>query len=96
MIRFESDYTQGAVPEIINRLVETNLEMTPGYGTDHYCISAAEKIKAEINMPTADVCELLQKLHSEEETQQNLVCFLPAHMKIWPLVLSDRKFIEEY
>ena len=45
MIRFESDYTQGAVPEIINRLVETNLEMTPGYGVDHYCMSAAEKIK---------------------------------------------------
>lgn len=55
MIRFESDYTQGATPEIIERLVETNLEMTPGYGVDHYCMSAAEKIKAEINMPSADV-----------------------------------------
>ncbi len=55
MIRFESDYTQGATPEIINKLVETNLEMTPGYGVDHYCMSAAEKIKAEINMSTADV-----------------------------------------
>ena len=55
MIRFESDYTQGAVPEIISKLVETNLEMTPGYGTDHYCTSAAEKIKTEIDMPSADV-----------------------------------------
>ena len=55
MIRFESDYTQGAVPEIINKLVETNLEMTPGYGTDHYCMSAAEKIRAEIDMPSADI-----------------------------------------
>ena len=55
MIRLECDYTQGATPEIIQRLVETNLEMTPGYGTDHYCMSAAEKIKAEINMPLADV-----------------------------------------
>ena len=55
MIRLECDYTQGATPEIIERLVETNLEMTPGYGEDHYCMSAAEKIKAEINMPSADV-----------------------------------------
>lgn len=55
MIRLECDYTQGATPEIIERLVETNLEMTPGYGEDRYCMSAAEKIKAEINMPSADV-----------------------------------------
>ena len=55
MIRFDSDYTQGAVPEIINKLVETNLEMTPGYGTDHYCASATDKIRSEIDMPSADV-----------------------------------------
>ena len=55
MIRLESDYTQGATPEIIERLVETNMEMTPGYGVDKYCMSAAEKIRAEIKMPSADV-----------------------------------------
>ncbi len=55
MIRFESDYTQGAVPEIIEKLVETNLEQTPGYGTDKYCLSAAEKIKKEIGNENADV-----------------------------------------
>lgn len=55
MIRFESDYTQGATPEIIKRLADTNMEMTPGYGEDKYCASAADKIKKEINMPQADV-----------------------------------------
>lgn len=55
MIRFESDYTQGATPEIIERLAETNMEMTPGYGVDEYCFAAAEKIKKECDMPTADV-----------------------------------------
>lgn len=55
MIRFESDYTQGAVPEIIEKLVETNLEQTPGYGTDKYCLSAADKIRKEINNDKADV-----------------------------------------
>ena len=55
MIRLECDYTQGAVPEIIKRLAETNLEMTPGYGEDCYCASAADKIRNEINMPEADI-----------------------------------------
>lgn len=55
MIRFESDYTQGAVPEIIEKLVETNLEQTPGYGVDKYCLSAAEKIRKEIDNEKADV-----------------------------------------
>ncbi len=55
MIRFESDYTQGATPEIIQRLVETNMEMTPGYGMDEYCMSAKRKIKAEIGREDIDV-----------------------------------------
>ncbi len=55
MIRFESDYTQGAIPEIIEKLVETNLEQTPGYGTDKYCLSAADKIRKEICDESADV-----------------------------------------
>jgi threonine aldolase len=29
MIRFESDYLEGALPEIIERLVSTNTEQTP-------------------------------------------------------------------
>ena len=48
MIRFESDYTQGAVPEILEALIKTNMEQTPGYGEDKYCLSAAEKIKKEL------------------------------------------------
>lgn len=55
MIRFESDYTQGAVPEIIDALTKTNMEQTPGYGMDKYCFSAAEKIKAEIGKNDADI-----------------------------------------
>ncbi len=45
MIRFESDYLEGAVPEIMSRLIETNYEQTAGYGTDPYCRAAREKIK---------------------------------------------------
>ena len=45
MVSFASDYIAGAHPEVLKRLVETNLETLPGYGTDEYCASAAEKIK---------------------------------------------------
>ena len=55
MISFESDYTEGAHPAILRRLVETNLEQTPGYGLDRYSDSAKEKIRREFGVPDADV-----------------------------------------
>ena len=48
MIRFESDYTQGAVSQILDALYKTNMEQTPGYGEDKYCLSAADKIRKEL------------------------------------------------
>lgn len=45
MILFECDYTEGACPEILKRLEETNFVQTPGYGEDEYCESAREKIR---------------------------------------------------
>jgi threonine aldolase len=55
MVSFESDYIAGAHPEIIKRLTETNLEYLPGYGTDHYCESAKEKIKKAVGRDDLDV-----------------------------------------
>lgn len=37
MILFTSDYTEGAHPRIIEKLAETNMEQTVGYGEDPYC-----------------------------------------------------------
>lgn len=45
MIRFESDYLEGALPQIMYRLMSTNFEQTAGYGCDPYCESARELIK---------------------------------------------------
>ena len=59
MLSFESDYTEGAHESIIRRLVETNLEQTPGYGLDHYCESAKAKIKEAFGVPGADVFFLI-------------------------------------
>lgn len=55
MIRFESDYLEGALPEIMTRLNETNFVQTAGYGSDPHCAAARDKIKAECKSDTADV-----------------------------------------
>lgn len=44
MIRFESDYAEGAHLRILERLAQTNLEQTPGYGLDHYSNNARKLI----------------------------------------------------
>ncbi len=45
-ILFQCDYNEGAHPKVLERLVATNLEQTPGYGEDVYCESARAKIRA--------------------------------------------------
>lgn len=55
MIRFNSDYTEGCHPAILERLMETNMEQTAGYGTDEYCMQAAEKIREVCEAPEAAV-----------------------------------------
>ncbi len=80
MIRFESDYTQGAVPEIIDALVRTNMEMTPGYGADEYCLSAEKKIRAELQCENADVHFLVGG------TQTNLT-FIASVIRPWQAVI---------
>jgi len=46
---------EGAHPAILKRLLDTNLEQTPGYGDDHYSQEARERIKAACAAPDADV-----------------------------------------
>ena len=45
MIRFDSDYTEGCIPEILTALTNTNDEQTIGYGKDNHCFNAANLIK---------------------------------------------------
>ena len=47
MIRFDCDYLEGAHPAILQKLLDTNMDQTIGYGEDPYCAAAAEKILAE-------------------------------------------------
>lgn len=52
---FASDYMEGTHPAIMQKLVETNLEKTVGYGLDPYTESAKEKIRIACNAPDADI-----------------------------------------
>ncbi len=55
MIRFNCDYSEGAHERIMVRMLETNMEQTPGYGEDVHCERARELIKAACNAPSADI-----------------------------------------
>lgn len=55
MLAFECDYLEGAHEKILNRLIETNMEKLPGYGSDRYCASAAEKILDACGCPDGEV-----------------------------------------
>lgn len=55
LFSFECDYAEGAHEQILKRLLETNMEQLPGYGEDHYCQSAKEKIREACGCPGADV-----------------------------------------
>ena len=45
MILFQCDYNEGAHPRVMEKLMETNLEQTVGYGEDEHCAHAAELIR---------------------------------------------------
>ena len=55
MFHFDTDYMEGAHPAVMQRLVETNMEQTPGYGTDHYCDKARGLIRQACGDETLDV-----------------------------------------
>ena len=44
MIYFHNDYSEGCHEKVLEALTRTNLEQTPGYGTDDYCKEAAALI----------------------------------------------------
>ena len=55
MLYFINDYSEGAHPLVLQKLVETNMEKMTGYGTDEYTLSAVEKIREAIGVRDAKV-----------------------------------------
>ena len=81
MIRFNSDYQEGAHPRILEKLIETNMVQTNGYGEDPFCDEARELIKKVCRAENADVHFLVGG------TQTNFT-FLSAAMRPYQGVLS--------
>lgn len=67
MTYFDSDYMVGAHPEVLARLVETNMLHTPGYGHDAMCAEARQTI--------LDVCGIVdgEVFFLEGGTQTNAI-----------------------
>lgn len=55
MYSFNNDYSEGAHPRILEKLVSTNLEQTVGYGLDKYCLEAEQLILDQIKSPNSHV-----------------------------------------
>ncbi len=81
MLHFASDYMEGAHPKILQRLLETNMEQTPGYGADAYCVRAKEKIRQACGCPAAEVFFLVGG------TQTN-AAVIDGVLKSWQGVLA--------
>ena len=45
MIYFSNDYSEGCHRRVLDKLIATNMEQTPGYGVDPYCQEAADHIR---------------------------------------------------
>lgn len=67
MVYFDSDYMAGAHPEVMARLVDTNLAKTPGYGTDAFTGEAEKLILRECGLDKGKVFFL------EGGTQTNML-----------------------
>ena len=80
-LTFASDYMEGAHPLILQRLLETNLVKSAGYGLDEYSEAAREKIRAACGTPEADVFFLAGG------TQTNAV-MIAALLRPWQGVMS--------
>ena len=80
-LSFTSDYMEGAHPLILQKLAETNLEKTAGYGLDEYSESARKKIREACCTPEAEVFFLAGG------TQTNAV-MISALLRPWQGVIS--------
>lgn len=89
MIYFHNDYSEGCHTKVLQRLTETNLEQTPGYGSDGYCHAAAEKIKKYCGRDDVDVHFLvggtqanLTVIDAALRPHQGALCAVSGHINV--------------
>ena len=89
MIYFHNDYSEGCHEKVLQRLIETNMEQTDGYGVDGYCGSAAAKIKACCGREDVDVHFLvggtqtnLTVIDAALRPHQGALCAVSGHINV--------------
>lgn len=89
MIFFNCDYTEGAHPKILERLTETNMEQTIGYGMDEHCKNAANYIKKECKDDSLDVHFLVggtqtnvTVIDAALKAYQGVICAETGHINV--------------
>ncbi len=89
MILFNCDYNEGAHENILQRLCETNLEQTIGYGEDDYCAQAATRIKELCKDTSVDVHFLvggtqanLTVIDAALRSHQGVLCADTGHINV--------------
>lgn len=81
MYSFRNDYSEGAHPQVLQALTDTNAVQTVGYGMDPYCQAAADTIRRLCAAPDADVHFLVGG------TQVNLVT-IEAFLQSYEAVIA--------
>lgn len=89
MIYFNCDYTEGAHPGILEKLVASNMEQTIGYGMDEHCKHAAELIKKACAAEDADVHFLVggtqtnvTVIDAALKAYQGVICASSGHINV--------------
>lgn len=89
MILFYSDYLEGAHPRILERLAETNMMQTPGYGEDPVCEEAKDIVRSVCRAGNADVHFLVggtqtnaTVISSVLKPYQGVLCASSGHINV--------------
>lgn len=89
MIYFNCDYTEGAHPSILEKLVATNMEQTIGYGMDEHCEHAASLIKKACDAEDADIHFLVggtqtnvTVIDAALKPYQGVICASSGHINV--------------
>lgn len=89
MIQFQCDYSEGAHPRILERMMQTNFEQTVGYGEDHYCEMARVLVQKACGRPDADVHFLVggtqanaTVISSVLRPHQGVLCVRSGHINV--------------
>ena len=89
MIQFQCDYSEGAHPRILERMMQTNFEQTVGYGEDHYCEMARVLVEKACGRPDADVHFLVggtqanaTVISSVLRPHQGVLCVRSGHINV--------------